>query len=805
MKKFISMVMAAAMVVSLVPATAFASSAAIKVVGDKEYTEETAEAMKDKGTVIAGPEIQLDITDVDQKNSDKEETFDIDLTFDNAEVDGTIAKDAVVGKVVRELDNADVTVGLVKVKEAVEDEDTTIELYAEESTDNAEFNFTDDDVIVIDVEALQLVLTKDSKGTEVTVDVDGDFGSADGLVVAAVLEEGVTVTLKKVAEVAEEESIAALESKLTIEADVDTFVEGQVIEMKLSKGFEWDLTAAQIKGLEDINGVRNAYIDEDDEDTLVLELGSKAGSKIEIAKTLLGIEAVDAKVGTIGTITVKVKEGDATDAWKATAEAVDAVEVIGEGVVLSVDEDEDVPEIWSGVDTENTGLTVDDSHDSLEVTIEETVKGALDVKDDLTLTLTEGVFVTEVKVTGDDGVVLANGSTDIAAAFKAAYKEGDQESFIFDRKTFVATDDEDVNKAMELKFTMTLVAVPGFVGDAVLTIEGDAIDTQEVVIATFKAPYTVEASANDLIIDYRNTEVPTDIVITEAEAGLWEDNNGNEVPMTFDFAIDRFSDDAFEGDATYTVNEDSEMEVKEAKDGLGFTVDEVSDEEAAVVTISDIALYMGRSIAAGAYDLELGTSAALALMTGEYAELWTNEKGEAGAYVLADYADWDYDEDDNEWISEKATVKEGFVNVVTAGRDADDASFTKKVVVPVGEAYIIAGEQTVALDVPAYVSAAGYTMLPVRAVAVALGILNNNVLWDQATKTVTILYGQRIITMQVGAKVVYVNGSAIPASASPEVVDGRTFLPMRDLATALGVTDITWDAATKTATLNGNK
>ena len=96
-------------------------------------------------------------------------------------------------------------------------------------------------------------------------------------------------------------------------------------------------------------------------------------------------------------------------------------------------------------------------------------------------------------------------------------------------------------------------------------------------------------------------------------------------------------------------------------------------------------------------------------------------------------------------------------------------------------------------------------MLPVRAVATALGINNNNVIWNGETKTVTILYGQRIITMQVGAKVVYVNGSAIPASASVEIVDGRTFLPMRDLATALGVTDITWDAATKTATLNGNK
>ena len=96
-------------------------------------------------------------------------------------------------------------------------------------------------------------------------------------------------------------------------------------------------------------------------------------------------------------------------------------------------------------------------------------------------------------------------------------------------------------------------------------------------------------------------------------------------------------------------------------------------------------------------------------------------------------------------------------------------------------------------------------MLPVRAVATALGINNNNVLWDQATKTVTILYGQRIITMTVGESVVYVNGSAIPASSSVEIVDGRTFLGLRDLATALGVVDITWDAATQTATLNGNK
>ena len=108
----------------------------------------------------------------------------------------------------------------------------------------------------------------------------------------------------------------------------------------------------------------------------------------------------------------------------------------------------------------------------------------------------------------------------------------------------------------------------------------------------------------------------------------------------------------------------------------------------------------------------------------------------------------------------------------------------------------------IALDVPAYINADGYTMLPVRAVATALGINNNNVIWAPAAKQVTILYGQRIITMTAGEAMVYVNGSAIPASAAVEIVDGRAFLALRDLANALGVTEIGWDAATSTATLN---
>ena len=85
MKKFISMVMAAAMVVSLVPATAFAANdATFKVVKDAEYTEEAAETMKYAATVIAGPELQIKDTEMDKEYTGSAAEWEIELDFENA-------------------------------------------------------------------------------------------------------------------------------------------------------------------------------------------------------------------------------------------------------------------------------------------------------------------------------------------------------------------------------------------------------------------------------------------------------------------------------------------------------------------------------------------------------------------------------------------------------------------------------------------------------------------------------------------------------------------------------------------------
>ena len=800
MKKFISMVMAAAMVVSLVPATAFAANTAtFKVVNDQEYTETEAKTHKGStGTVISGPEVQIKVKDVDTKltSGTTPDDFEITLDFNGAELKSNLRSTSlVVGSAKSGVD--------VTLKETADAEDDSVKIKVAE---RAGVNLDTDDVITIDLSKLGLVLTKTSAGAKATVEISGDFGDSDAMTFASVLGDGIKVTLKKLAEVTEEET-TKLEKNLTIEAAVGKFVTNQKFELKVSKGFEFNIPSP-------LTGTGYTITAGDDDDEIIVKLTGAATDKIEINKADIIIDAVSAKVGDVAKITVKALKDTTNGTYKATATAVEAAKVIAESVSIEVDEDEDVPVIYSGVNANNYGITDDSDHKSLEVTIKEAAKGSLDVKKAFTLTLPEGVYATDVNVTDTTGTYTASAGTatvstdDAELVFANAYKKGDQECFEFARKTLSASDAVTGREAMELKFEMTLIAEPGFEGDVTLTLAGDAFEKeQEVVIAKFVAPYTVEASQNDLIIDYRNTAVPTAVVVKEAEAGLWAKDE-----MNFTFAFDR-PEMELEDDATFTVDDKSGMELKSTKD-MKFTVKTESDDEAAVVTISDISLYMSRNIAAGAYDLKLFTDAAYNMMTAD--RLFTTKAGETGIatavttgataskpYYAADFKDWTVN--GGAFVQKGVTVKEGFVNVITAGRDQDDASFTKKVVVPVGEKYIVAGEETVTLDVPAYVSAAGYTMLPVRAVAVALGINNNNVLWDQSTKTVTILYGQRIITMTVGAKVINVNGSAIPASASVEVVDGRTFLPMRDLATALGVTDITWDAATKTATLNGNR
>ena len=789
MKKFLSMVMAAAMVVSLVPATAFAASsdfkATAKVVDAQNFPVDGVK------TPIGGSELQLTLTTADTtKGAD---SLKFTVTVDN---------------VVKLAENTHIADGDVYIRYDGKDVTSDFEAIDVKVTDDDEFEFTvkekksSDGVnvegfergMVIGIDLDNMVMDKTSKGKTATISVDSDdvtITNGDDLVFASVESKGIKASVKDTVDIATEE-IAELK-EIKVEPTVgDNF--GAVVAdenkaeltLRLPSGYEFAKkdTTDNLK----VNGIAKGYAAEIEDDEITIK-ASKLDLTTDTWKiTGLWVEADTAKAGATGTVKIALTGSDTV--------TVEAIKVVDYGVVMSVDEDEDVPVIYSGVDADNTGITDDSDHESLEVTVEETFVGAFDEKKDLTFTLPDGVYVA-----GTDGV--DSDGTDFLSEdqFKAAYDEGDRNSFVFKKRTM----EESTDDKYETNFTLTLVADPNFEGDVVLKMEGDGVETQEVTIAKFVKPFTVEAQQNDMQIDYRNTEIPTSVVIKEAEAGLWDKNTD------FKLALDKIE---FDDDAKVTVDDKSGMEIKTVKTkggAVSFEVDSKSDDEPAAITVSGLTLYMDRNLPAGAYDLKVASVKMLGIdvLASDYDEdndvkIVDKDAGLLCQEVYAKETDGDDTIADvnDDFVS--YTAKAGFVNIVTAGREDTD-SFTTKVVVPVGEKYVISGETKQEIPVPAYINADGYTMLPLRAVSVALGINSNNVLWDQASRTATVMYGSKIISMTYGQKVVYVNAAPIPASTSVEIKENRMFLGLRDLGNALGVTDITWDAATKTATLNGNK
>lgn len=827
MKRFISLAMASVMAASLLPATAFAATgdvkATAKVIGAENYTEGEMNQKGSEGIIAQkdAPELQLTFTTADYASSSVPEA-EIELTLDKADFLQNDSETVVSSKTTE-----DDLIGLIYLK----DDDGTYALTKDTDNDNYVFDtdssdetvtplkdaagntITISDLDVYDTDNLSFVLTgqmergwvlsynltskltKTSKNTQATVTVDSSdiiLTNGDDLVYASIESKGIDASVKKLKDVAVEEVVTIEDLKIepSVGANMEAVVdEGDEITLKLNSGFEFannDNSKITIKA----DGTTITPEVEYEDDEIVITVDGDISADVDTL-TISGIkvEATSAKEGATATIKVSASGNDSVSVEVAT--------VVDYAVSMSVDEDEDIPVIYSGVDVDNTGITDDSDHESLEVSIDETFAGAWDNSKKFTLSLPEGVYAADVDVVVD-GIDLDRED------FIDAYDNGEYEYFEFDKRIFEENDSD--NDPYEMDVTFTLVADPDFEGDVVLTLSGDAMEEQEVTIAKFVKPYTVSAQQNDLTIDYRNTEIPTDVVITEAEAGLWE--KGTEFALTLD-KID------FDDDASVTADDKSGMEIKDVKtkDGeIRFTVDSESDDEPATLTVSDLTLYMDRNLPAGAYDLNMYALDMLGVDSAEKAEDFDGsdykaaDKGYLTQTLLADEDTTVFVGDESDDID--CTAKTGFVNIVTAG--SDTTGFTTKLTVPIGENYLIAGETKVELDAPAYINAEGYTMLPVRAISTSLGIDNNNVLWDQATKTVTILYGDRIISMTAGASVMYVNGSSIPTSSSVEIVNDRTFLPMRDLATALGVTDLTWDTdpttgKTTTVYMNANR
>ncbi len=94
-------------------------------------------------------------------------------------------------------------------------------------------------------------------------------------------------------------------------------------------------------------------------------------------------------------------------------------------------------------------------------------------------------------------------------------------------------------------------------------------------------------------------------------------------------------------------------------------------------------------------------------------------------------------------------------------------------------------------------------LLPVRFLANTFGVNNDGIKWDASTRTATLTNSDVTIVVTIDAPTMTVNGQSVALDAPAIIENNRTYLPLRAIANALGVSNdnIAWDGATSTATL----
>ena len=87
----------------------------------------------------------------------------------------------------------------------------------------------------------------------------------------------------------------------------------------------------------------------------------------------------------------------------------------------------------------------------------------------------------------------------------------------------------------------------------------------------------------------------------------------------------------------------------------------------------------------------------------------------------------------------------------------------------------------------------GRTQVPLRVTMEAMGAA---VGWDNSTRTATVSMGSVSIRIPIGTSFIRVNGVKKSNDTTAQIVNGRTYLPIRIVAESLSAT-VNWDNSTK--------
>ncbi len=115
----------------------------------------------------------------------------------------------------------------------------------------------------------------------------------------------------------------------------------------------------------------------------------------------------------------------------------------------------------------------------------------------------------------------------------------------------------------------------------------------------------------------------------------------------------------------------------------------------------------------------------------------------------------------------------------------------QRLIIPARPVTVLVDGKPAECEVPAFIRN-GVTVGSFRAVVEARGGV---VGWDSERKRATATLGSISLVATIGRKFLEVNGEQIPLSIAPFLLRNRTFLPLRELGTALGK-EVRWDKGT---------
>ncbi|WDM21661.1 copper amine oxidase N-terminal domain-containing protein [Paenibacillus polymyxa] len=536
------------------------------------------------------------------------------------------------------------------------------------------------------------------------------------------------------------------------------------IKLKLPSGFKWTSSKTVVPLYGDITNA-NVSVNFTSDDTAEIRVKNRTEVKESQFRLPLSFEVNDESIAKTGDVTVSVSGNATTD---VSSLVVGTYGEIGGGVSVAKP-----TTLLAGKDEQKIG----------DVAIKETVAGSFVGERTVTLRLPEGA---RWQTPYEDG----KGKTDFNGSLE--YTNG------LNGVTASYTDSD--NRTLKLKFpenslsknasdpgTVTLknfeVAVqPGFSGDLNVEVAGSQGLNGTVKVATVKQNVTLAAASKpNLTIGLGGQQIG-DITITEAakEALVKKDGNSTyatlELPEGVYFAetpdvkvtagdlrIKSVTTDSYDFGSGY-----------KNRGTLRFYVDSESTAPS-TITISSPKLIVDRTVAQG--------------------DIVAKLKGDAAAYTA-----YHGNKDTTQNWKDSNTVAAS-VAIATVGTPAPGATKTKAVFTLGSTSYTVNGESKTA-DVAAYAQN-GRTYLPVRYAAEALGVSPQNILFDKATSTVTLIKGDRVAQIKLNTNLLTVNGSVIRMDVKAVTNKNRTVLPIFWVSRALDAS-INYDATAKTVTVENN-